>query len=369
MIKQQKMWLVVFLILTLVLVCGACSKAKPMPVSPVATPQPVTTRTDKPSVAPTPSPTPMAGEGEAGAERMIIRNGSMTLVVNDVVGSMEQITQLARTFSGYVVSSKVWLEGKRTVGNISVRVAAEHFEDMIRALRGMAVDVSSESSSAKDVTEEYVDLEARLRNLEATEKQLTKFLEQTKTTQDALSVQRELNTIRGQIEQTKGRMKYLETSSVTSLVEVRLEQALLGVEITAARTKLDVGEEVQLTSKVAGGSAPYSYEWIFGDGKTSAENNPVHSYKAAGSYTISLKVTDNKGSSTTETRAEYITVVSKPGWSPGGVGGKAWRGFIAFGRVMYTIIVWVGIFGIVWVPVLIAVLIYRHRRGKKKKTA
>jgi len=114
---------------------------------------------------------------EWATERMIVRTGDVWLVVNNVPVVIEQITGMADGFDGYVVSSRVWKEGESLVGSIAVRVPAEHFDDAMRALRGMAVEITSESTTSKDVTEEYVDLSAELKNLEATEEQYLRLME------------------------------------------------------------------------------------------------------------------------------------------------------------------------------------------------
>jgi hypothetical protein len=84
--------------------------------------------------------------------------------------------------------------------------------------------VPYETTTAEDVTEEYVDLEAQLSNLQATEAQYLVLLEKAETVEDMLKVQKELSNVRGQIEQIEGRMKYLEQTSETSLIEVNLQE-------------------------------------------------------------------------------------------------------------------------------------------------
>ncbi len=106
------------------------------------------------------------------------------------------------------------------MGNISFRVRAENFDQAMAALHNLADDVRSESTSGQDVTEEYVDLNARLTNLQAAEAQLLKLMEQAGDVSDILAVQQELVQTRGEIEQTKGRMQYLEQSAAMSLIQV-----------------------------------------------------------------------------------------------------------------------------------------------------
>lgn len=298
-------------------------------------------------------------------ERMIVRTGNIALVVEDVTVAIDQITTMADGFGGYVVSSNMWKQGERLAGSITIRVAAEHFDNAMRALRGLAVDVTSETSTSKDVTEEYVDLSAKLQNLEATEAQLLKIMEKAETVEDILDVQRELSNTRGEIERTKARMQYLEQTSSTSLIQVSLEQSTLEIEFTADKRRgLKEGEKVQFTvSQIAGGFAPYSYEWDFGDGDISTDENPTHSYKVDGSYTVSLTVTDDQGNADTITRDNYITVI--PGWSPGSVARAAWNGLVIFGHVLGNTFIWLAILSPIWI-VIGGIAYWWYRRRKKK---
>ena len=96
-----------------------------------------------------------------------------------------------------------------------------------------------ESTSGEDVTEEYTDLEARLRNLEATEVELRELLttvrQRTGKAEDILAVHRELTNIRGQIEQLKGRMQYLEQMSALATIHIELTPDVLSRPLTVGR--------------------------------------------------------------------------------------------------------------------------------------
>ncbi len=150
-------------------------------------------------------------------ERMIVRNGEMSLVVEDVVAARDEVAQLALRFNGYVVSSRIWGEEEEMRGRISIRVPDDQFEQALAELRELAVRVTSESTSSRDVTEEYIDLEARIKNAEATESQYLALLEKAKEVEDILRIYDSLSRVRNEIEQIKGRMQYLERTSSMSL--------------------------------------------------------------------------------------------------------------------------------------------------------
>ncbi|NQT31870.1 MAG: DUF4349 domain-containing protein [Deltaproteobacteria bacterium] len=155
-------------------------------------------------------------------ERMIVRNGDMSLVVEDVTEAMEAIGQLAGGFGGYVVSSSVNGEEEDMRGWISIRVPDESFEQALSGIRELAVRVEEENTNSQDVTEEYIDLEARLSNAEATEQQYLALLDKAEDVDDILRIYDYLSRVRQEIEQIKGRMQYLERTSSMSLISVYL---------------------------------------------------------------------------------------------------------------------------------------------------
>lgn len=282
-------------------------------IAPAPAPRPA------PAPAPAPPPAregrpPVGGDGAdlsgqaLAADRMIIRDGSLTLVVTDTPRAIEQATQLAADMGGHVVSARMWQEGKRVAGTITIRVPAELFPDALRALKAMAVEVITEDASSRDVTEEFVDLSSRLRSMEATEEQLLKIMESATEVEDVLAVQRELSRVQADIEGTKGRIQFLERSSATSLVRVTLSEVGLDIRIFPSSRKARMGEEVRFTADLSGGFPPYAYRWDLGDGATSTEEAPVHAYAREGKYDLSLSVTDDKGNTSDLVEREFMNI-------------------------------------------------------------
>jgi len=295
---------------------------------------------------------------------MIVRTGNLSMVVDDISTSLDKISQLAVDLGGWVVSSSKYGTGKTVSGSISIRVPEATFNGAMDSLRAMAVDVTSDNITGQDVSEEYSDLTARLNNLEAAEAQLVVIMNKAETVEDVLAVQKELTNVRAQIESIKGRMQYLEETSSTSLVVVQLVEANLDIELVAGTRVARTEDTIGFSVRINGGIAPFSYKWDFGDGKTSVDASPFHTYTAAKSYTVSVTVTDDRGNTATDTREDYISVM--PGWSAGDVGKSAWRGFVGFGRFLYSAMIWIGIFSPVWIIAgVIAFLVIRKRRKNR----
>lgn len=206
--KLVRLILVVAVIVSLVTV--GCAQSTPAPIPP-----PFDEDKGYPS-----EPVP----GEAAIERKIIKTGYITLEVVDVVQAMDEVAEVADTLGGYVVSSHKSEGVKRISGSVTIRVLADRFDEAFDRLRQLAVDVPYESTEARDVTEEYVDLQAQLHNLEATEAQFLALLEKAETVEEILQVQKALSNVRGQIERIEGQIKYLERTSDMALIKVSLRE-------------------------------------------------------------------------------------------------------------------------------------------------
>ncbi len=298
-------------------------------------------------------------------DRMVIRTAYLTIVVDDVSDALQQINTLAETFGGFVVNSNISEDSNRVYAYISFRVDSARFNDTLQSLHALAADVKSESTTGQDVTEQYTDLESRLRNLEASETQLLELMNQAGSVADILAVQRELTNTREDIELIKGQMQYLEQSAALALFTVTLEQSKLVVEFTADSRTVKEGNGIQFYANVSGGFSPYSYEWDFGDGDTSTDANPYHVYNESGDFTVSLKVTDDKGTSETYTREDYISVL--PGWGAGTVAESAWNALVTFFRGLGAFFIGLGIFSPLWIIILV-ILYFAWWRRRKKKT-
>ena len=196
---------------------------------------------EEPAIMPPPAPIPRPAADwglEPLEERMIIWTGDISLVVKDAGESLEQVEAIARDLGGYVVNSSSWYQEEQLRARLTIRVPAEEFDTAMARLKDLAIRVESRNVSAQDVTEDYTDLDSRLRNLEATETELlellTKVRERTRKAEDVLAVHRELSNIRGQIEQVKGRMQYLEKMTAMATINIELIPDALARPIVVA---------------------------------------------------------------------------------------------------------------------------------------
>jgi hypothetical protein len=137
-----------------------------------------------------------------------------------------QLTAIAVKYGGYVVSGDIRSNGddlKR--GGITIRVASinDNFTKAQAEIDGLG-NVTSKRISGQDVTEEYVDLQSRLRNAEAQEAQMLELMKKAQTIEEILTVQSRLADIQSQIEQLKGRMKYMESRTDFATITVDLRE-------------------------------------------------------------------------------------------------------------------------------------------------
>lgn len=169
------------------------------------------------------APQQAGGQAQADVtERLIVRSGNLTLQVNDVADAAAEARRLADALGGYVVNSTQREDSGRPIATVTVRVPANRFDDAMERFKGLAAKVSNEQVSSRDITEEFVDTDARLRNLRATEARYLELLQQARTVDEILRVEQQLTNVRGQIEQLQGRLNFLQRSAELSAITLEL---------------------------------------------------------------------------------------------------------------------------------------------------
>jgi hypothetical protein len=153
----------------------------------------------------------------------IVKTADLGLRSKEVRRSAAQAQQVAATAGGTVLSSQVYRSDDSVTADLVLSVPSEEFERVLDELRGLGQKVTTDSISGQDVTEEYVDLKSRERNLRATEESLLRLYGRAENVEEALSIQRELTTVRGEIELVQGRIKYLDQRSAYSQITLNIQ--------------------------------------------------------------------------------------------------------------------------------------------------
>jgi hypothetical protein len=161
-------------------------------------------------------------------ERIVIKNADLTIYVVDPSESMERISSMAEGMGGFVVNANLYrttlssgVEVPRA--SVTIRVPAERLNEALERIKEETDQpVVSENVNSSDVTQDYTDLQSRLRNLEAAEEQLMEIMGSTTKPEDVLAVFNQLTQVREQIEVIKGQIQYYEQSAALSSVRVEL---------------------------------------------------------------------------------------------------------------------------------------------------
>src|SRR5258707_8429777 len=170
-----------------------------------------------------------ANTASQAIERKIIRNANLTIEVPSPTESQRKIFSAAESHGGFVVTSEMTQQtaedkSKPTMSvNLVVRVPALQFDQVMAEIRGVANRVVQENRTGQDVTEEFIDLEARIKNQKALEVQFLEIMKRAGKVEDALEDQTQLAALRTEIEKLEGRKRFLENQASLSTINVTLQ--------------------------------------------------------------------------------------------------------------------------------------------------
>jgi hypothetical protein len=162
-----------------------------------------------------------------GIGRRIVRNAELQLETSKPEDSQQKIAAIAENSGGFVVESQQSMSDihspNRDMVAMTVRVPGDRFASSVDDIRRTGERVISENIKGEDVTEEFIDIEARLKAKKALEEQFMTIMKRADTVEDALSVQSQLADVRGEIEKIEGRKRFLENQASLSTIKVRLQ--------------------------------------------------------------------------------------------------------------------------------------------------
>jgi hypothetical protein len=163
------------------------------------------------------------GAGAVAQERMVIYNGQISLETSRIDDTLTRIRALAEGYGGYVAGSSRSNYGTQATAEITIRVPKDKFRTAIQEIESYG-KLLGENTSSEDVTQQYIDLKARLDNLQKEEQRLSEILKMATTVDDILKVEDELSTVQGEIESLQGQINYLEGNVEMSLISVSLTE-------------------------------------------------------------------------------------------------------------------------------------------------
>jgi hypothetical protein len=216
----MRSWWFLFLFSVVALGCGAAKESPRMAASKMETAK--AERADK-----------AAGEAKQGEaipsgrtiRRKIIYRATVELVVEDFEPVQAKVDDLVKQFDAYLAKSNIsGRPGSPRSGHWTVRVPADRYDEFLEAARGLG-EIRRVSSDSQDVTEEFYDVEARIRNKKQEEARLIDLLKSaTGKLEEVLAVEKEISRVRGEVEQLEGRMRVLGDLTTLATVELQVDE-------------------------------------------------------------------------------------------------------------------------------------------------
>lgn len=220
-------------------------------------------------------------------DRLVVKNSTLSLLVNEVANVQKQIIQKTESLGGYMVDSNLNSPEGIKSGNVTVRIPAKKLEEALDFFRSLSIRVVSENLTGYDVTDQYVDIQARLEILNKTKAKFEEILNKAATVSEMMEVQRSLISLQDQIDSLKGQEDYLVKNADNARITVYLSTDEL--------------------------SLPYA--------------------------------------------------PSQP-WRPTVIFKQAVRSLVGALRGLGTLMIWIVVFSVIWLPTLIIYLLWRKRRSQ-----
>lgn len=158
-------------------------------------------------------------------KQKVIRDASISMRVGNADEAVAKLRGVANWYKGTVASVNVWDNGKGVKsGSVTIEVPTESFDAAVTSVKETATVVVQETVSNQDVTSQFVDMEARLKNKKAEEESFAKILGTADKMADIIAITRELSRVRGEIEVMEGQMRYMSAQTEMATISVSLSE-------------------------------------------------------------------------------------------------------------------------------------------------
>jgi len=188
----------------------------------------------------------MAPEG-VNNERKVMYNASVSLEVDDIGESIDEVEKNVRDLNGYVVEVNFTSNNEQDYGSITLRIPTDSLTAFLDGLEEYSGKVIEKRVVGQDVTEEYVDLTSRLKAKRVVEERLLDLLSKAEKTEDLLRISNDLSVVQEEIEQVMGRMKYLDNKTEFAEVEMNFTDVSIPIPGVKGNEELKTGEKIKKT--------------------------------------------------------------------------------------------------------------------------
>jgi hypothetical protein len=170
------------------------------------------------------------GEGESkqakGEDRKIIKEGAITFETDNIASTKQLITNVTTKLNGYVANENIYTYTNKQEYRLVIRIPADKFEELLAKISDNATKIDSKNVDVLDVTEEYIDIESRIKTKKELESRYKEILKQANKVEEILSIEKEIGQLRTEIEATEGRMRYLKDRIGFSTLTVNFYQKI-----------------------------------------------------------------------------------------------------------------------------------------------
>ncbi|MFI5171152.1 MAG: DUF4349 domain-containing protein [Chitinophagales bacterium] len=167
-----------------------------------------------------PMPDEQPNETVIPIDRKIIKEGEIAFQTKDVNATETYIKSAITEFSGYIAEELIKSENGMEKNIITIKVPAVAFDLLLNAIAGNAGKLDRKNISTLDVTEEYIDAEARIKSKLKLEERYFELLKQAKTMDEILKMEAQISAVRNEIESAQGRVNYINNRSAYSSLKV-----------------------------------------------------------------------------------------------------------------------------------------------------
>ncbi|WP_408035369.1 DUF4349 domain-containing protein [Tenacibaculum aestuarii] len=176
----------------------------------------------------------LKGNNEAPVvERKLIKTGDISFETSDLSATRNHIEQVLKKYNGYISTDNEYKSSQSITTNLTVRIPSKNFDVFLSEISSKVTRFDNKNISVKDVTEQFLDVEARLKVKKKLEQRYSEILKKASSVKEIIEVERELNKVRSEIESMEGRLKYLQNQVSYSTLTIRFYKT----EISKAYSK------------------------------------------------------------------------------------------------------------------------------------